>query len=70
MMECFYSYGGSRKHRYQPYKTLFLRKTKYQCLRCFNKITEWEYNNWQKMWEDRDKLLMARLKSNSRKIIL
>lgn len=70
MMECLFSYGGSRKHRYRPYKTLILRRTKYQCLQCFNKITEWEYNNWQEMWKERDKLLLQHLKNNSRKVIL
>jgi hypothetical protein len=70
MMECLFKFGGSRKHRYTSYKTLFLRQIKYKCLNCGKKLTEWEYANWKGMWEERDKLLLQHLKNNSRKVIL
>ncbi len=48
-MECMFSYGGSRKHKYVSYKTLLLRRTKYRCEQCGNTITEWEHINWKEM---------------------
>lgn len=70
MIECLTAFGGSRKHRYQQYKSLILRRDKYKCLLCGNKLTAWEYKNWQDMWKERDRLLLNHLKQNTRKIIL
>jgi hypothetical protein len=48
-MECLFYYGGSRKHRYKAYKTLFFRTIKYSCDMCGSKITEAQYKDWQEM---------------------
>lgn len=64
MIECLLRNGGSSKHRYRPYKTSFLRRTRYQCLQCFKKISEQEYYIWLGMWEERERLF-RKLKQDS-----
>lgn len=61
-MECFYTYGASRKHHYKKFKTLFLRKIKYRCSRCGKTIGECEYTKWKLEIEERKKLIALHLK--------
>ena len=56
------SIGHSRKHRFEPYNTLILRRKMYYCM-CGKKIKPEEYLEYRKYLEEMEKYIEAYCKN-------